>query len=105
MKVDTPDGFIEIPDALAVIKIHDGHKIIVIDGCFFYYSDYTYRQFCKQTSSYVKVIDNLPESIDTIPIMNDESLTAFAWWNKSKWENIQDKINFHKKEIEKLQTI
>lgn len=105
MRIDTPDGFTEIPESLAVIKKLNGLDIIVINGYFFPYSEYTYKEFLKQCSSYVDVVDMYPEEMRQTVIMNDESLTAFAWWNRSKWENISDKITYHKSQIEKLNTL
>lgn len=105
MRIDTPDGFIEIPDQIAVKKVLNGINVIVIDGYFFSYSEYTYKEFLKQCSSYVDVLDMWPEEMRQTVKMNDESLTAFAWWNRSKWESIEEKITYHKSQIEKLEML
>lgn len=105
MRIDTPEGFTEIPDQIAVKKVLNGINVIVIDGCFFPYSEWNYKDFCKQTTSYSDVTDLLPESIDVKPLMNDESLTAYAWWNKSQWEKTEEKITYHNSQIKKLELL
>ena len=102
MRIDTPDGYVETEFSKAEIK----KGFVIIDGKFMMgYSEYTYKLFCMQTYCYVQVIDMLPESMDTKPILNDESLLAFAVWNKAKWESISDKINFHKANINLLESL
>lgn len=105
MKIDTPDGTLEIPESKAVIKNHRGVDVVVIDNRYFFtYSDYDHRRFCGDTD-YHDIVDMLPESITVKPILNDESLLAYAWWNKRKWDDIDHMMIAMRNRINELEDL
>ena len=76
-------------------------KLLVIGNeQYFPYNEYAYKQFCKDAGymDYYEVEEEYKEK----PIINNESLLAYAHFNKAKWNDISEMIKIHYDLIAKL---
>ncbi len=69
-------------------------KLLVIGNeQYFPYNEYAYKQFCKE-AGYMDYYE-CEEDYKETPIINNESLLAYAHFNKAKWVSIDLQIKFH----------
>ena len=66
-------------------------------------SDEQFKSYCDRGSIYTDVIDNLPESVDTVYMVNKKSTTAYCYQNKNKWKSIDKIIDKLKDELDVLE--
>ena len=85
----------------AEVKSLLGSDVVVIGNLFYFnHNEYAYKQFCKEAGymDYYEVEEDYKET----PIMNNESLLAYAHFNKAKWNDISEMIKIHYDLIAKL---
>ena len=107
MKLQLPqNGSKVVPDNYrATITNLNGADIAVVNGEFYvHYTLFGYNQFCKD-AGYCDYTDMLPESIEEKPIHSNESLLAYCYYYISEWVHIEQQINHHLEQIEKLKAL
>ncbi len=84
-----------------VINFRGGENVLIDRRYFMPYTKWGYDYFCKD-AGYMDYTDMIPEGVTEKPIHTMESLLAYAYNFKERWQDIEAEIKYHYSAIAEL---
>jgi len=98
-----------VTDMFATIEAMDlklvGNKLVVNNQHYFHYDEADYDEFLRRAGYEEVELDELPDRVLTKYVKNDESLQAYAYFMRTEWISINERISMYNECISNLQSL